>query len=71
MRPIELFGSEWEIFAFTRPPIEPFPWLDGPHAIRFSKTEEDFGECLFGAPEAKDETGWPDEPPLETGRLSV
>src|SRR2546426_5157759 len=27
--------------------------------------------CLYRAPEAKDETGWPESHPLETGRLSV
>jgi hypothetical protein len=54
----ELFGSEWEIILH-KAARRTFPWLDGPHAIRFSKTARNFGECLYRATEAKDETGWP------------
>ena len=64
---IELFGSEWEIVRSQGRPSS-LPRLDGPHAIRFSKTEGDFGRCLFRSTRSpKTRRGGPKSHPWKPG----
>src|SRR5260221_8699875 len=66
--PIELFGSEWEIVRFTRPPIEPSQGSTDRTLFGFQRPKETSRNACLEHPKPKDESGWPMSHPLETGR---